>query len=68
MEQVFTGLFDCAAIIATTALESTPPDRKAPSGTSAIMRRRMLSRRRSTNSAWASASEITVLPVKRRSQ
>ena len=29
---------DCACISATTVEESMPPDRKAPSGTSAIMR------------------------------
>jgi hypothetical protein len=39
-------------MVATTALESTPPDRKAPRGTSAIMRRRTDSRRRSVSSAW----------------
>jgi len=33
MEQVFTGSPDRLAIMATTALESTPPDKNAPSGT-----------------------------------
>jgi hypothetical protein len=47
IEQVLTGVVDSPAIIATTALESTPPDRKAPSGTSEIMRRRTDSRSRS---------------------
>jgi hypothetical protein len=45
IEQVLTGSFaDSPAIIATTALESTPPERNAPSGTSEIMRRRIDSR------------------------
>ncbi len=46
MEQVLTGSADSPAIVATTALESTPPDRNAPSGTSEIMRKRTDSRRR----------------------
>ena len=46
IEQVFTGSEDRPAIIATTALESTPPDRKAPSGTPDIKRMRTASRRR----------------------
>ena len=46
IEQVLTGLAERPAIMATTALESTPPERNAPSGTSEIMRRRMDSSRR----------------------
>jgi hypothetical protein len=38
MEKVFTGAADERAISATTALESTPPLRNAPTGTSATMR------------------------------
>src|SRR4030088_2681446 len=38
MEKVFTGSGDCNAMEATTELESIPPLRNAPSGTSAIMR------------------------------
>ena len=34
MEHVLTGSLDKPAIIATMALESTPPERKAPNGTS----------------------------------
>ena len=44
IENVRTGSLDCSAIAATTALESTPPERNAPSGTSAIMRLRVASR------------------------
>ena len=54
IEQVLTGSALTPAIIATTALESTPPERNAPSGTSAIIRSRTDSRRRSTSSASAS--------------
>ncbi len=36
--ECFTRSSASPAIIATTPLESTPPDRKAPSGTSAIKR------------------------------
>ena len=39
IENVRTGSADCCAIAATTAEESIPPERKAPSGTSEIMRR-----------------------------
>ncbi len=44
------------AIIATTALESTPPERKAPSGTSEIIRSLTDSRSRRTSSSRASSS------------
>jgi hypothetical protein len=48
-------LVDRPAISATTALESTPPDRKAPSGTSEIMRRRIDSRSFSLSCSQASS-------------
>ncbi len=38
MENVFTRSELCSAMLATTELESIPPLRKAPSGTSAIIR------------------------------
>ena len=68
MEQVLTGWFESVAIIATTALESTPPDKNAPSGTSAIMRRRIESFSRSINSSDASVSEVTLTGVNGMSQ
>ena len=37
MVKVFTGRDDCFCISATTVEESMPPDRNAPSGTSAII-------------------------------
>ncbi len=37
MENVFTGRDEASAISPTTTLESTPPERNAPSGTSLIM-------------------------------
>ena len=43
MENVLIGSGDCSAIDATTELESMPPLRNAPSGTSAIMRMRTAS-------------------------
>ena len=61
MEQVFTGSLDNPAIMATTAEESTPPDRKAPSGTSEISRISTASRRRSRSSCSASAGSCTPL-------
>ena len=54
--------------MATTALESTPPDRNAPSGTSEIMRRRTDSRSRRRSSSPASTSSIGLSRVKRTSQ
>ena len=44
IEKVRTGRVLCACISATTVDESMPPDRNAPSGTSAIMRRLTASR------------------------
>ena len=46
------------AIMATTALESTPPERNAPSGTSAMSRNLTDSRRRLMSSSAASRSVI----------
>ena len=43
------GIVDWRAIDATTADESTPPERNAPSGTSAIIRSRTASSRRSSS-------------------
>ena len=55
IEKVLTGSRDCSAIAATTAEESIPPERKAPTGTSATRRRptaaRSDSRIRSCSSA-----------------
>src|SRR5687767_16005637 len=52
IEKVFTGAEEIPAMVATMALESMPPLRNAPRGTSAIMRRRTdsfnSSRKRST--------------------
>ena len=58
IEQVTTGSAESPAIIATTALESTPPERKAPSGTSEIIRSFTDSRSRRTSSSPASCSVI----------
>src|SRR3546814_2904593 len=57
MVQVLTALLLASAISATTALESTPPDRKAPSGTSATMRSVTAARIRWTRCSAASRSE-----------
>src|SRR3569832_3012888 len=58
MEQVFTAPSETSAIIATTALESTPPERKAPSNTTENRRIFTASRRRVINSCEASCSSI----------
>ncbi len=68
MLQVCTGPSDSPAMVATTALESTPPERKAPSGTSEIMRSRTDSASRWRNSAQASSRPIGLSSVKRTSQ
>ena len=68
MEQVLTAAFDSPAIMATTALESTPPERKAPSGTSEIIRSLIDSSRRWLSSAQASVSLIGLSRVKLMSQ
>jgi hypothetical protein len=46
----------CACMSATTSDESMPPDRNAPSGTSAIMRSATDSLRRRSSSSTASRS------------
>jgi hypothetical protein len=65
---VLTGSSETSAIMATTALESTPPERNAPSGTSEIILNLTDSRRRSTSSALASAELIGLSSVNRTSQ
>ena len=56
MENVLTGAELSSAISATTELESMPPLRNAPSGTSAISRRRTASLKRPANCSMASVS------------
>src|ERR687890_473902 len=51
IEQVSTALRLASAMKATTAELSTPPERKAPSGTSATIREVTAARRRSTISS-----------------
>jgi hypothetical protein len=53
---VRTGRVLSACISATTVDESMPPDRKAPSGTSAIMRRLTASRSSVSSPSIASRS------------
>ena len=65
---MLTGSLETRAIVATTALESTPPERNAPSGTSEIMRRRIDSSSRRFSSSQASGSVIGLSSVKRTSQ
>ncbi len=60
MEKVRIGCDDCDCINATTVEESIPPDRKAPSGTSAIIWR--LTASRNSISSWSTAS--SGLPAK----
>jgi hypothetical protein len=57
IEKVRTGSAEASAMDATTELESIPPLKKAPNGTSAIMRIRTDSSNLSRNRAHASASE-----------
>ena len=54
MENVFTGRVLCACISATTVEELIPPERNAPSGTSAIIR--SLTESRSSASSRSIAS------------
>ncbi len=56
MEKVLTGPAPARLISATTALESMPPLRNAPSGTSLIIRRRTASSSRATISWHHSSS------------
>ncbi len=65
---MFTGSADTRAIVATTALESTPPERKAPSGTSEIIRNRTDSSSRRFSSTQASSIEMRASVVNRTSQ
>ena len=58
--KVCTGVARCCCIRATTRLESIPPDRKAPTGTSATMRAATESD--STPSRWSAAA--SGLPVR----
>src|SRR3546814_3563301 len=60
MEKLRTGRDECACISAVTVEESTPPDKKAPSGTSAIMRFWTASPSRASSAETASSS----LPAK----
>ena len=55
IENVLTRPAPARAIIATTLLESMPPDRNAPSGTSAMRRSRTASSKCATSSACNSA-------------
>ena len=61
-QKVWTGWVIARCIMATTALESTPPDRKAPRGTSEMSRWRVASSRRwrsaCTGSRRAPASKV----------
>jgi len=56
LAQVFTGSEECCAIMLTTLLESTPPDRNAPSGTSEMRWLLTAALSRSRSSTQASAS------------
>src|SRR5439155_1656953 len=57
MENVFTGRDESSAMSATTVLESSPPLRKAPSGTSLIIRRLTAWR-----SSWVACSVASASP------
>jgi hypothetical protein len=61
IENVFTGRDDSDCISATTVLESMPPERKAPTGTSESIWSRTASVSRFSSSSTASMS----LPAKR---
>ena len=61
MEKLRTGRVLDFCISASTVDELMPPDKKAPKGTSAIMRRLTASERSASSSAAASPSE----PLKR---
>src|SRR5689334_3252303 len=63
IENVLTGSGDCSAIEATTALESMPPLRNAPSGTSAIIRIRTDSSKRLRSDSQTSGSLGEVCPA-----
>ena len=59
MVKVLTARADCACISDTTSDESTPPDRKAPSGTSAAICLATASRNNVSSACTASAGEPT---------
>ena len=54
----FDRAAESACMMATTVEESMPPERKAPSGTSATICMETASRRRASRAAIASASEL----------
>src|SRR5450756_954564 len=56
MVNVLTGREDCACINATTILESIPPDKNAPSGTSAIICWRTASLANTSSASTASSA------------
>ena len=56
IENVLTGAPERPAIVATTALESMPPLRNAPRGTSLTMCRRTASRRSARSSSTRESS------------
>ncbi len=60
--KVSTGRDICSAISATLAEESTPPERKTPKGTSAIIRFLIDSRSSRRISAWYSSSRTRRAP------
>src|SRR5689334_19095438 len=64
MENVFTGVELSWAINATTVDESTPPERKAPNGTSDISLSLIDSRKIRVVSSIASSSVIFILREK----
>ena len=68
LANVLTGPDDTRLIMATTALESTPPLRKAPRGTSLIIRRRTASSRRATISWHQSSSDRCAFRSRRSRQ
>src|SRR5262249_57049422 len=68
MENVLTREVDCWHIKATTALESIPPERKAPSGTSDIRRTRTASCKSWMLRSAASSSLMLVLLAKFKDQ
>jgi hypothetical protein len=68
IEFVRTGPSDASAIIATTAEESTPPDRNAPRGTSLIIRMRVASLSRPSRSSTIRLSDAPERGWKIRSQ
>jgi hypothetical protein len=61
IENVLTFAPESRAINPTTTLESTPPDRNAPSGTSLIIRNRTASVIFSRKTSQASSSPIRSL-------